>query len=83
MRLSTGSGVAGVSLPCVPGRPPLEEREAVRVEQAAAVGRKVQRLVLHPTVDGPEGRQQPGPGVLPALEHLLAAPVGFLPELAA
>ena len=40
-------------------------------------------VVRQPAVDGPEGRQQPAPGVVPALEHLLAVLVGRLPQLLA
>ena len=63
--------------------PAFEEREAVGVEQGAAVGRQAQGLVPHAAVDGAEGREQPGPGVGAALEHLLAVPIGLLAQLGA
>ena len=83
MRLSIGSGSAGAVLPGRAGPAAFEEREAVGVEQAAAVGGQAQLLVLDAAVDGAEGGEQPRPGVVPALQHLLAVLVGLLVELGA
>ena len=64
MRLLTGSGVASVVLPGRARLAAFEEREAVGVEQAAAVGRELAVVVPDAAVDGPEGGQQPAPGVV-------------------
>ena len=77
MRLLIGKGLRGRVEPACAG-PALQKWEAVRVEQAAAVGRQAQVLVLHAAVHGPEGGQQPAPGVVAPLQHLLAGLVGHL-----
>lgn len=53
------------------------------MEQVAPVGRDVGVVVRQPAEDGPERRQQPGPGVEPAFEQLLPVLVGQLPQLLA
>ena len=58
------------------GRAPFQEREAVGVEEVAAVGGQAQILVLDAAVDGAEGGQQAAPGVVPPLQHLFAVLVG-------
>ena len=62
---------------------PLEERIPIRIEQAAAVGRQPERLVLDAAVDRPEGCEQPMPAGGPPLEGLLAEAVRLLLELLA
>ena len=53
-----------------------EEREAVGVEEAAAVGRELEPVVLDTAVDGPERGQQPSPGVVAQAKDFLAELVG-------
>ncbi len=65
------------------GQSPLQEGEAVRVEQAAAVGRQIQAVVGDAGMDGAERGEQAAPGVEAALQHLFAVPVGGFAELGA
>ena len=65
------------------GRAAFEEREAVGVEQAAAVGGQAQRVVLDAAVHGAEEREQAVPGGGGRLQRVLAVAVGALLELRA
>ena len=58
-------------------RAALQEREAVGVEQVAAVGRQRGEIVRDAAVDGAEAGQQAGEGVVAAFEHLFAQAVGI------
>ena len=81
MRLWIGQGWAGVLAPIGARRAAFQEREAVGVEQVAAVGRERGEIVLDAAVDGAEGGQQAGKGVVAAFEHFFAQAVGGLAKL--
>ena len=81
MRLLTGSGLAGSVLPGGALLAAFEEGEAVGIEEAAAVGGQLEPVVLDAAVDGPEGGEQPAPGIVPPLQDFLAVLVGGLPQL--
>ena len=49
-----------------------EERETVGIEQAAAIRREFQPVVFGPSVNRPEGGEQPGPGVVAEAENFFA-----------
>ena len=83
MRSSTGSGAAPVASPRRAGCAALEERVAVGVEQAAAVGGQAQRVVLDAAVDGAEQREHAVPRGLRVLQDVLAVAVGPLVQLGA
>ena len=61
--------------------PSLQERKLIGVEEASAVCREGQPIVLHPAVDGTEGGQQAAPGVVAPLHNLFTYLVGCLPQL--
>ena len=82
-RLSIGSGLAGTSRHFESRGRPSRNGIAVGIEEAAAVGRQAQRFVLDAAVDGTERGQQAAPGVVPALEDLLAELVVVVLELLA
>ena len=67
----------------MPGGAAFEERVAVGVEQAAAVGGQAQRVVLDAAVHGAEQREHAVPGGGRALERVLAVAVGALLQLRA
>ena len=67
----------------VSGGAAFEERVAVGVEQAAAVGGQAQRVVLDAAVHGAEQREHAVPGGGRALERVLAVAVGALLQLRA
>ena len=73
--------LGGGGLPRGVGRAAFEERVAVRVKEAAAVGREAEFVVLDAAVDGAEGGEQAAPGVVAAFEKFLPVTVGGLPEL--
>ena len=76
-----GSELLERILPRRPRPAAFEEREPVGVEQLAGIGQQLEPLVPHPAVDRPEGREQPHPGIVPPLQHLLAVLVGGFLEL--
>ncbi|MGA7501322.1 MAG: hypothetical protein WBX00_31705, partial [Isosphaeraceae bacterium] len=54
-------GLTGRVLQPRPRRSPFEEREPIRVEQFALVGRELEPVVLDAPVHRSEGRQQAAP----------------------
>ena len=59
----------------------LQKRIPLRVEQAAAVGRQVQPVVMDAVVHRPESGQQAAPGVKAAFQHLFPLLIGGLSQL--
>src|SRR5581483_4635292 len=78
-----GQGRRVVLVPVAAGTTTLEERIAVRVEEAAPVGRQPKRLVLDAAVDRAKEREQPMPRGRGALERILAVAGRALLELLA
>ena len=68
----------------LPGRSPLsafQERKAVGVEEAAAVGWELEAVMFHAAIDGPEGGQQAGPGVVAQAEDFFTVLICRGPQL--
>ena len=78
-----GQRIARHFSPCRRLLSAFKERESVRIEQVAAIGRQRHSLMFDAAVHGPEGGKQAAPSIVPPLQDLFAVLIGGFPQLGA